>query len=148
MPDEHIPSPLAQSHVQILGRMIETRLAELHSALELRLILTLGQDEGMRMVGGVKDAAVDFLFGIGHTPDLVGGGFDHVAQTLLECVFMQNPSLMGPDGTAPEGLPKRDKVQGEKDLLAQIKREERAGWEIGDHKSRPHHPDGWQQGGR
>lgn len=55
---------------------------------------------------------------------------------------------MASNGTTSDGLPKRDKVQGKKDIQEELKREQQVGWEVGDHTARPHHPDGWQPGGR
>jgi hypothetical protein len=64
---------------------------------------------------------------------------------------------MATKGTTPEGLPKRDKEQGRRDIEAQRKREERPGWSVGGgQRTRDDgvvvngdgSPDGWQTGGR
>lgn len=79
--------------------LIEQRLDDLTKWLKLQLLATYGVDKGERLIDGAKDAAADFLTDRGHTPDIMGKDFDYRAQQILECLFMQNPDLMGPDGT-------------------------------------------------
>lgn len=55
---------------------------------------------------------------------------------------------MASKGKTEDGLPKRDRVQGAKNIEATRRKEEMVGFEVGDHTQRPHHPNGWQPGGR
>lgn len=153
MPDEHEYAEGVLDQVSIIDRMTHRQVSMLHQSLRLRLALTLGLSEGERIYDGAKDAAVDFLTNLGHTPGRMGEEFDFIAQAMLECVFLRNPSLMGPDGTEPSepteaGLPRRNKAQGQQDITDQIRRERMVGFEVGDHTKRPSSPDGWQPGGR
>jgi hypothetical protein len=75
---------------------IDLKTQGLHGGLRALLRFRYGNDEAERLIDGAKDAAVDFIASRGINPG--HPDYDEVAQTLLECVFMQSPALMGPDG--------------------------------------------------